>query len=509
MMKKTIYIAVLMTLIASLWSCQESSLETNPTNMVSREMIFSTPDAAQVAVNGIYRALFNNGWSDGWSHENPGMMTLTLVKDLHGEDHLMSAQGQGWFFFDYAYSVDSDFTGTNGRQYAMWKLNYTLIAQANFIIAEEESLKAMGKEGANVVAQAYTLRAFGYMSLYEWFCKGNYSKSKDAPGVPIYTQPTDRETQGAPRGTVAQVFEQINADFTKAISLFKEADIKQSHPSHLDIYATYALRARAAQIQDDWTKAEEYANNALAKPGLKRVATIGEMGNFNDCKLPNIFWGFEVIADQTSPFGAYLSHMDPEGGYGNRAKQCIDAWLWSQIPDTDMRKRTWWEDPENFQFFAYNQMKFRYSSISTFIGDILYLRAEEMILIAAEAACRTGKYEAARNLLMELGSNRDSEYEKRLATYTNSSIYNTDTHGELTTLMDEILFQRRIELWSEGFGRAFDLRRLSLGFNRDYEGSNQTVKRTLAPDDNRYMTLLPQKEFDSNLSLTVADQNPR
>lgn len=508
-MKKIIYISVLIAMITSLWSCQESSLETNPTDMVSSEMIFGTPDAAQVAVNGIYRALFNNGWSERWGHENPGMMTLSIVKDLHGEDHFMSSQGQGWFFFDYTYQVDSDYTGVDGRQYSMWNLNYTVIAQTNFVIAEEESLKAMGSQGTNVVAQAYTLRAFAYMCLYEWFCKGNYTKSKDTPGVPIYTQPTSRDTEGAPRGTVSQVIEQINADFSKAASLFEEANITQSHPSHLDGYANYALWARAAQIQEDWSKAEEYANNALSKPGLARVTSVPEMGNFNNCKLPNIFWGFEVIADQTGPYGAFLSHMDPEGGYGNRAKQCIDAWLWSQIPDTDARKRTWWEDPENFEFFAYNQMKFRYSSISTFVGDIIYLRAEEMILIAAEAACRKGNYEQARNLLMELGGNRDSEYEKRLAAYTNSSEYNTDTHGQFTTLMDEILFQRRVELWSEGFGRAFDLRRLSLGFNRDYEGSNQTVKRALSPDDNRYVTLLPQKEFDSNTSLTVVDQNPR
>jgi hypothetical protein len=495
---------------AVLNSCAEDLLETAPTDSISGEVIFQDANGAQVAVNGIYRALFSNGWSDSWAHENPGMMSLTLVKDLQGEDHLMAGQGNGWFYYDYAFLTDSDHTHISGRQYAQWKLNYTVIGQANYVIAEEEHLTGSGSQGKDVVAQAYALRAFAYTCLYEWFCKGNYPVNQNSPGVPIYTEPTTASTEGKPRGTVAQLFEQINADFQTAVDLFEETDIAQSHPSHLDLYATYALWARVALIQEDWPKAGEYAAAALSKEGLRRVSTVAELGLFNDCKRANILWGFEVIADQTGPFGAYLSHMDPEGAYAAAdAYQCIDAWLWSQIPSTDSRKTTWWEHPANFSFWAYNQMKFRYSETSTFLGDIIYLRAEELILIAAEAACRQGHYNEARTLLSELGNKRDSNYAPRLAAYLNSSDYNEDTHGAFTTLMDEILFQRRVELWSEGLGRAFDLRRLNLGYIRNYEGTNHPAKVNLEPGDKRFVTLLPQKEFDGNSALTVADQNPR
>jgi hypothetical protein len=508
-MKNLYYISILFIAAIFLNACSEDLLETAPTDAVSGTVIFKDADGAQVAVNGIYRALFMNGWSSSWSHENPGMMSLTLVKDLQGEDHLMASQGQGWFYYDYAFQVDADYTSTSGRQYSQWNLNYTVISQANYVIAEEEHLTSLGAKGTDVVAQAYALRAFSYTCLYEWFCVGNYPVNKGKPGVPIYTDPTSAKTEGQPRGTVEQVFVQINADFTKATELFKKAETQQTHPSHLDLYATYALWARAAQIQENWPKASEYANAALAKKGLKRVSTVAELGSFNNCKNANILWGFEVIADQTGPYGAYLSHMDPEGGYGKVANQCIDAWLYSQIPATDARKTTWWESPTNFKFRAYNQMKFRYSDATTFIGDILYLRSEELILIAAEAACRQSQYAEARTLLAELGNARDTNYTARLAGFLNSSEYNTDTHGTFTSLLDEILFQRRIELWSEGFGRAFDLRRFNLGYTRDYSGSNHPAKRALAPGDNRYVTLIPQKEFDGNSAFTVADQNPR
>ena len=491
------------------YSCSEDALETAPTDSISGVVIFNDADGAQVAVNGVYRALFNNGWSSGWAHENPGMMTLTLTKDLHGEDHLMASQGQGWFYYDYAFNVDADYTSTSGRQYAQWNLNYTVIAQVNYVIAEAGKLTALGSAGKDVVAQAYALRAFAYTCLYEWFCIGNYPANSGKPGVPLYTEPTSAATEGKPRGTVTQLFEQINSDFNAAVDLFREAETAQSHPSHLDLYATYALWARVALIQEDWAKASEYAAAALGKSGLRRVSSIADLGSFNDCEKENILWGFEVIADQTGPYGAYLSHMDPEGGYGKAAYQCIDAWLWAQIPATDSRKTSWWEDPDNFTYGEYTQTKFRYSDLTTTVGDIIYLRSEELILIAAEAACRQSRFDEARQLLLELGTLRDTNYADRLAVYANSSDYNTDTHGAFTTLMDEILFQRRIELWSEGFGRAFDLRRLNLGYTRNYEGTNHPSLRTLTAGDNRFVTLLPQKEFDGNTALTVADQNPR
>jgi hypothetical protein len=506
-MKKILYLLAIGFASAVFTGCDETLLDTAPTDKVSSEVIFSSAEGAQVAINGIYRAMHIPGWSSSWSAENPGQFAITLVKDLQGEDHLMAAQGNGWFYYDYAFNVDADYTGTSGRQYAQWNFNYTIISQTNYVIDNEDRLVELGSKGIDVVAQAYTLRAMAYTSLYEWFCQGNYAKNSSAPGVPIYTEPTNSETKGKPRGTVAEVFTQINADFAKAVELFKDANTTQTHKSHIDIYVAYLLWARAAQIQENWPKAAEYANAALAKPGLARVASISELGQFNDRNTADVLWAFEVITDQSGPYSYYYTHMDPEGGYGSRAPQCIDAWLWNQIPETDARKHAWWDDGSRYT--PYTQTKIRFSDLVTNIGDEFFLRAEEALLIAAEAAVRQSDWTTARNLLTELGAKRDTDYASRLASRTNSAAYNSDTHGAFTTLMDEVLFQRRIELWSEGLGRAFDLRRLSLGYTRNYEGTNHPSKRVLTPDDPRFVTLLPQKEFDSNEELTVADQNPR
>jgi hypothetical protein len=76
-----------------------------------------------------------------------------------------------------------------------------------------------------------------------------------------------------------------------------------------------------------------------------------------------------------------------------------------------------------------------------------------------------------------------------------------------TALIDEIMIQRRVELWGEGF-RWYDLKRLDLPLDRT--GSNHTAAITnnimqVAAGDNRWNFPIPQDEMDSN-NLMV--QNP-
>ena len=133
-MKKILYVLALVA-ATSLVSCNEDLLNLEPTDEVSAGTLLSDADGAQVAINGVYRMMKELGWSNGWEAENPGILTRILVSDLMGEDHYMAAQGQGWFFMDHMFNVDSDYTSTAGRQYSQWKLYYTLISQVNYIIA--------------------------------------------------------------------------------------------------------------------------------------------------------------------------------------------------------------------------------------------------------------------------------------------------------------------------------------------------------------------------------------
>lgn len=485
-------------------SCSKEVLDTAPAGSLSGAEIFADSQKAQSAVDGIYRLMYTNSWSASWASEHPGLAGFTIVRSLMGEDHLQYSAGNGWFYYDYSFGVASDWTHTSGRQYGTWNMFYTFISQANYIIDAEESLKK-DATGQNVLGQAYAIRAFSYYCLYESFCQGNYTENKDKPGVPVYTKGTDKDTKGVGRGTIEELFGQIDGDFQKSIDYFKASGLEQSHPSHIDLYAAYGLWARAALGQQDYEAAGSCAEEALKKPGLERVASISELGLFNNRNVNDVMWAFEITADQTALYGGFISHMAKDGTYGKNAPQCIDYWLYENgMTDTDER-RGWAEKTTTTRgYYYYWQTKFGYQNASTGVADIINLRAEEMLLTLAECKCRKGEYSETRALLQELYAKRYTSG-RDISGLADSYNVSLDTHAAPTSLLDEVLLQRRIELWCEGMGRTPDLRRLNLGYSRSELQPEVVTKQ---PNDPDFILAIPQKEFDSNDALDLSkDQN--
>ena len=119
------------------------------------------------------------------------------------------------------------------------------------------------------------------------------------------------------------------------------------------------------------------------------------------------------------------------------------------------------------------------------------MRAAEMYLIEAEALVRQGKNTEAATALQPLMAKRQPSW----------------NHSEV--MLEEILLQRRIELWGEGFG-FFDLKRCNRGIDRTYEGTNHLENYILKvpAQDVRWTYQIPRTEMQENDQLTDADQNP-
>lgn len=509
-MKKLIYILSLTGLLG--FSACSDELNTEPTDKVSGSTIFSDVTSAEAAINGVYRLMYISGWSVNWASENFGQTSIQLLADLMAEDHLMYAQGQGWFYEDYRLNVHGDYSNKSGRSYSIWNYYYTLISNVNYIIASEETMGGDPIQKEDIVGQAYAIRAFAYFYLIQLY-QQTYMGHEDAPGIPVYTEPTQAGSIGKPRGTVKATYEQINSDINRAIELLEGKS--QSHISHIDYYVANGLKARVALVQHDYSTAASAAAEALKKNGLSLVS-IEALGGNNSTKVADVMWGNEIIADQSTHYSSFFSHMDADapGMYGGKAQQCISTGLYKLIPETDSRKSAWFREAlaedKLGSMVSYCQLKFKMADYTTRTGDYLLMRAEEMVLIKAEAECHQEAYAQARATISQLGNLRDSGFTERLASRTDSKSYNRDTNAPLETLMDEILFQRRVELWGEA-GRIFDLQRLGLGYNRVYEGSNhtQTVStKNTNPASPLFILPLPQSELDGNENITAQDQNP-
>ena len=484
-------------------SCAEEQLETAPTTSMSGTSLMANGNAALVPLNGIYRSMYMAGWSTGGNtHQCFGISAYNLMAEVMGDDLIMGAQGSGWFWFDCVYNVKGRYTSTGWRSYDLWNAYYTWISNANYILAAEETMEGTSEERGYALGQAYAIRAYSYYMLAQSFAR-TYKGHESEACCPIYKEPTTADTEGQPRSTVQEVYDLIVADMDKALEYLEGTSRK--HISHIGYDVALGLRARIALTMEDWATAKNMAKAAIAASGCEIIPVKDFVGT-NDADADNVMWAADIIADQSGMYASFFSHMSTGVSYGSSARKLINKELYAKMGANDTRL-AWW-DPTDSN--GYQQKKFEFSDLQTWLGDYIWMRVEEMYLTAAEAECRMGDEAAAKADLMALMSKRDPSYTCEHLTGTAMGKLTNEWTG---SLLEEITIQRRIELWGEA-GRVYDIRRYKQGFRRT-EAQGWPAAALLAgrPTDNpenwMWVLTIPQAEFDGNVNMDGAkDQNP-
>ena len=162
---------------------------------------------AQSALDDIYYSMHVAGWSTtGNTHQCFGISAYNLMAEVMGDDMIMGARGSGWFWFDAAYNVKTNYTTTTWRSYDLWNAYYTWIADANYVLA---ACRSMTSSANYVRGQAYAIRAYSYFMLAQSFAR-TYKGHENDPCVPIFDGTTFNGSTGKLRSTVAQVYAQID-----------------------------------------------------------------------------------------------------------------------------------------------------------------------------------------------------------------------------------------------------------------------------------------------------------
>lgn len=501
-----ITICGLLGLAVVLSSCDSSLLDTSPTGSISGDVVLKDASSAEIAVNGIIRMLYAVD-----NHEHFGVASMAIMHDMMAEDMILGKEGNGWFSWDALYKIKSLYTRKDERCYNIWNDNYTIIASANYILAAETTMAGDPKAVDYVVGQAYGFRAFAYFALAQTYARTIVGHEKEKC-VPIYTGPTVPSTTGQPRSSNEAVYAQIESDLTKAAEKLK--GLNKKHVSHLNYATVQGLLARVKMVENKWADAKEAALQAINASKCKILKIEGFRG-LNNAKADNVLWGMEIKADQNGGWANFFSHMDTLQ-YGERAPKQISQTLYAKMNTTDDRRK-WWNPHSHFNTFdgaqvksGYQQDKFHFANPKEGTGDYIFMRVEEMYLTAAEAACRLGDDAEAKKYLMELMKMRDPKY----TTDKSGTELGKVSSQEKGSLLEEIITQRRIELWGE-FGRMNDLRRLRQGFRRTatdgWTMASYLLKTRPTEDPESYMWVLtiPQSEFDGNVNMKAdTDQNP-
>ncbi|MFC4722446.1 RagB/SusD family nutrient uptake outer membrane protein [Geojedonia litorea] len=537
----------LVILIITMTSCQDDFLETAPTDSVGPAVALADEASMQNVLNGIHRGMYSQSQTifpggntaranDHWWVPQGDNLTGGII-------HSADANNLGW---RDNMQWNDHIIETSLTNEILWYHRYNIILHANLIIKRIDEGNLIDTPTLRAIkGQALTYRAFALLSLVQHYSKGYLigNPSTD-PGVPVILEP---QTTG-PRGTVQQVYDQIGKDLDAAITAFQNAAPRSTGgpetKSQLNINVAHGIKARWALSKGDWQTA---ATSAIAaRQGFPIMGEADWKSGFNSNSLPEVIWGSNVIGTETTFFRSYFYLMcNTFNGSQNRSNPKIaDRRLVDAIPSTDYRKDVFLKDAPNSNASAANgqggwanntnplyttqaQWTAARNAIRSQYGmtsghnthpymhvkmlqknpgtidpdDIIYMRTSEMYLIEAEAKAMMNDIPGAQAALQALGGARDTAF-------------NATTFATQAALMAQIKFQRRVELWGEGFGYT-DHIRWDEGIDHGANGGSgasiilyQDAFVIAKPSvNNKWIFKIPQAEINANPDIGPGDQN--
>ena len=495
-------IAAVAIVAVSLTSCIDEI--TPQSSSVTVDQAANAPGAFDNFVGAITNNLCGtpqyNSTSSPWDFGYP---TFFLMRDVMGNDIAIGA-GNNWYATWY--ECGTGLGPAYGNCQVPWTVYYSWIKNCNNVLSlageEPDSDKEYG------VGIAYAMRAMFYMDMARMFAQKPYTADPQAETVPIVTEKAILDSLAYNgRATNQVMWDFIVSDLDAAEKYI--ANYKRENVYTPDLSVVYGLKARAYLQRGEWAKAEEYAKKAQA--GYTPMSDAEYTSRNNGFNTPNDSWMFGVTFKSDDPC---IQENDADSGWGSwmilevTASGCgyaadygapmyIDRHLYESIPATDFRKKCYVDfaidelgsQAEKVEALsAYSDvpdgllvtareadgvvgglpLKFRpkngehVDQYAAFTVALPLMRVEEMKLIEAEAAGMQNEAKGIE-LLTAFAKTRDAEY-----------VYGTHTdayYTSLNTFQKEVWWQRRVELWGEGFA-TFDVKRFQAGVIRSYPDTN-------------------------------------
>lgn len=507
------------------------------TEKQKEELTKIAPERLQAEVNGLYSGLIKcesiTDWFGEERHYDFGFAAAGIMFDASGQDMPSEDSGYNWFRNSLKYT---DRTAPSDITYFLWNLFYSHLKTANNILftvpsdTSDPLLKAYR-------GQALASRAFDYLHLVQIY-QFTYKGHESAPAVTIVTEETTPEqAANNPRATVQQVYDLIMKDLDEAITLLD--GFARPGKEMIDQQVAYGLRARANLNMEKWADAASDAEKAMVGFTPYSIEDVSKP-SFNDINASSWIWGSDVsenndiVLSGILNFPAMVCSLTGNGYSPGYAGRYINKKLWEDIQVSDVRKG-WWTEPVwgkdkdgndsivNYKtplvdmtwtttynneeygmidWFGWNapylNVKFgpyknEYNN-PTNACDLPLMRVEEMILIRAEALAMGGNPAQGKQVL-----------ENFVKTYRNPTYVcaASDAKG----IQDEVWFQRRIELWGEGFS-LFDVKRLKKPIMRSGINFPKTISYNLPAEAPILLWLIPEDEVNANEAIDESTNNP-
>lgn len=445
-----------------LLSCSDDFLETKPSNQFS-EKDLETAKGMQGSLDGLHNMMYYYDLRQSVLGGR-GVAGLNARFDMLGDDMINTV---GAYYMNiYRYTDGMNVIDDSGINYKAWDFYYTMIQHANILIKTvNNSTQITDSQRSSFLGEGYAFRAWAYHNLVQLFGKRYVpGTSNDQLGVLIRLE--DNPFGNLPRATVGQVYAQIDKDIANALSHLEKAPDKKNKNA-IRYSTACGIASRIALSKHDWVSAEKYADLAIQKSGATLQSGMALIDGFRDYNATEWMWGYTQGPDQNlyyQHFNASFSY-NMTSSYMNSLRFAVNRDIYDEMGVNDVRRK-WWvcldrgdaipSDAYAGYFSGGTQnprweitgqsIKYKSLSASDSRGDMLVMRLAEMYYTKAEAQARQGKDAEARNTLNTIMKTRDTAY-------------NTTARG--TALIDEIMRNKRIDLWMEGH-RFFDMKRLGV-----------------------------------------------
>lgn len=510
--------------MTSLNSCIE---ETQTTEVATADQIERSASATEGLLMAM-PAYFNRVWDED-SHWSWGYGAQMRIRDLMAGD--IGSSMANYNHFSYWETNRYQGEGYLFPQFT-WNYYYGFVLAANGLIGNVNEETATD-DMKGYLGAGYAFRAMLYLDLarlYEFLPNDKTSNiNKDGNDVTGLTVPivTDTTTMAAatnnPRAKKDDMKAFILSDLDKAEQLIPMlTDTKGKVLPNLA--CVYGLKARYYMWIEDYANAKTYARKAIDASGLSPMTEEQALNTATGFNVTGPWmWGAQQTKnDDTVQTGIinWTSWMSSEStfgycGTGTGLTTVVDAKFYDRISDTDWRKlefkapkgsplekKVRYANPtigSSEDYAELTMVKFRpgNGNISDYItgGSTAYpiMRVEEMYFIEAEAAAHINDADGQALVNSFMQQYRDPNYKTNLS-------------GD--ALVEEIVFQKRVELIGEGLS-FFDIKRLNYPVVRGYEGTNHYEQARLNTETRpAYMNFVMVRTEGNNNSAVNGWNNP-
>lgn len=422
---------------------------------------------------------------------------------------------------------DVDDTG-NDSPYMVWNYLYRSVATANHALQYLDKIEPTS-ETEPLRAEAKLIRAYSMFQLANTFCMAwDESKADKYMGLPYPFEPAEFIGQQYERGTLRQLYANINQDIEDALPHVDDG-IYSVPKYHFNKKAAYAFAARFNLYYNNMDKCIEYANQVLGSDPTTVLRDFEQYTQFGAQDISN-----KYIQSSEKSNLMLLATYSAEGYYlvysvyprfQHNSSVCSYATFWAKAPwgsgsGTDAQKALlYYANMIYGGTTACNFPKmFPHMEITDKINSTGYLHmvdpiftGDETLLCRAEAYTRKGEYDKAiadLNLWMGNHCREQSGDETRpvltediINEFMNSLDYTPTTidywsdltirkelhpqgfeiaEGTQENIINLILHMRRLETIYQGM-RFSDLKRYGIAYSHLIQREDPVVFKTADP----------------------------